>query len=107
VTSGVAPLDVSFTDLSNQLPTAWSWNFGDTGTSSVQHPDHQYTTDGDYTVSLTATNAIGSHTRVLPNLIQVPEPSGIVLLGSGVIGLVLLHARRRRICIQSGRPLHE
>jgi hypothetical protein len=107
VVSGDPPLDISFTDLSTEIPTGWSWDFGDTGTSGDQHPSHQYTTAGVYTVSLTATNPIGSHTRVLPNLILVPEPSGIVMLGSGVIGLVLLHARRRRICIQSGRPLHE
>jgi monoamine oxidase len=95
VTSGNAPLDVSFSDLSTQTPTGWSWNFGDTSASGDQHPSHQYTTPGTYTVSLTATNANGSHTRVLPNLIAVPEPPGIVMLGSGVIGLMLLQARRR------------
>jgi monoamine oxidase len=107
VTVGAPPLDVSFTDLSNQLPTGWSWDFGDTGTSGDQHPSHQYTTPGVYTVSLTATNPNGSHTRVMPNLISVPEPSATAMLGSGVIALVLLHARRRRSCIQAGRPLHE
>jgi monoamine oxidase len=95
VTSGNAPLDVSFSDLSTQTPTGWSWNFGDTGTSGDQHPSHQYTTLGTYTVSLTATNANGSHARVLPNLIVVPEPSGSVMLGSGIIGLMLLQTRRR------------
>jgi hypothetical protein len=93
-----APLDVSFTDLSNQIPTGWSWDFGDGGSSSVQHPTHQYTVPGDYTVSLTATNLNGSHTRVLPKLIAVPEPSGTVGLGVGVVGLLLLHAHRRRTC---------
>jgi monoamine oxidase len=96
VTAGNAPLDVDFTDLSNQLPTGWSWDFGDSGTSSVQHPMHQYTTPGDYTVSLTATNVNGSHTRVMPKLIAVPEPSGMILLVSGVFGLVILDAHRRR-----------
>jgi len=94
IVTGDPPLNVSFTDLSTELPTGWSWDFGDTGTSSVQHPSHLYTTAGDYTVSLTATNPIGSHTRVMPKLILVPEPSGIAMLGSGVIALVLLGARR-------------
>jgi PKD repeat protein len=94
VVIGDPPLDVSFTDLSTEVPTGWSWDFGDTGASSVQHPSHQYTTAGVYTVSLTATNSVGSHTRVLPKLIYVPEPSGIAMLGCGVIALVLLHARR-------------
>jgi monoamine oxidase len=95
ITSGLAPLDVSFSDLSTQLPTGWSWNFGDTGTSGAQHPDHQYSTPGDYSVSLTATNATGSHTRVLPNLISVPEPGGSIQLGAGIIGLILCHVHRR------------
>jgi monoamine oxidase len=99
-TLGPAPLDVSFSDLSNQLPTGWSWDFGDGGSSSVQHPDHQYTTAGSYTVSLTATNPNGSHTRVLPNLITVPEPSGTVGLAAGIGGLLLLQAHRRRTCAQ-------
>ena len=105
--SGAPPLDVSFTDLSTELPTGWSWDFGDTGTSSDQHPSHQYTTPGTYTVSLTATNPIGSHTRVLPKLILVPEPSGVAMFGSGVIALVLFHARRPRSRIQPGRPPQE
>jgi monoamine oxidase len=107
VESGGPPLDVSFTDLSTDLPTGWAWDFGDTGSSSDQHPSHVYTTPGVYTVSLTATNATGSHTRVLPNLIHVPEPSGIAMLCSGVAVLGLLHARRRQSRTQAGRPLHE
>jgi monoamine oxidase len=107
VVSGAPPLDGSVTDLSTEFPTGWSWDFGDTGTSGDQHPTHQYTTPGVYTVSLTATNPIGSHTRVLPKLINVPEPSDIAMLGSGVITLVLLHARRSRSRIQAGRPSQE
>jgi len=105
VTSGDAPLDVSFNDLSTQLPTGWSWDFGDTGTSGDQHPTHQYTTPGVYTVSLTATNPIGSHTRVQPKLIAVPEPSGPLGLVCGLIGLHLLDARRRRLRTGRERPL--
>ena len=107
LTMGGAPLDVSFTDMSNQIPTAWSWDFGDGGSSSLEHPSHQYTTPGVYSVSLTATNPDGSHTRVLPNLIAVPEPSGIVGLRAGVVGLLLLDARRRRNQMRSRRGLDE
>jgi hypothetical protein len=59
-TSGNAPLLVSFTDLSSNAPTAWSWTFGDGGSSSAQHPSHTYTVAGTYTVTLTASNAFGS-----------------------------------------------
>jgi hypothetical protein len=70
-------------------------NFGDTGTSSDQHPEHQYTTPGVYSVSLTATNANGSHTRVLPDLISIPEPAGLLMLAAGMIELLWLDASRR------------
>ena len=97
------PLDVDFTDLSSQVPTGWTWDFGDTGSSSIQDPSYQYTTPGTYTVSLTATNATGTHTRVMPNLIFVPEPSVVAGLGSGVVALALLNARRRGARGQRGR----
>lgn len=102
VVSGEPPLDVSFTDLSTEFPTGWSWDFGDTSASSSQDPSHQYTTPGIYTVSLTATNPIGSHTRVLPKLIFVPEPSGVAMFGSGVVAMLMLRARRQRCCAQTG-----
>ena len=60
VTSGTAPLAVTFTDQSTNSPTSWSWNFGDGGTSTAQNPSHTYTAAGTYTVSLTAANAGGS-----------------------------------------------
>ena len=100
VVTGAAPLDVTFTDLSNQLPTAWAWDFGDTGTSGDQHPNHQYTVPGTYTVSLSATNPNGSHTRVQPLLILVPEPSLHSTLVSGIFGLVLMKARRRLLAMR-------
>jgi len=102
VESGEPPLDVSFNDLSTGSPTTWSWDFGDTGGSVEQSPDHQYTLPGSYTVSLTVTNSTGSHTRVLPNLIVVPEPSVIVMLGTGAIGLALLRASRRSQRVRPG-----
>ena len=51
---------VKFTDLSTGPPTSWSWNFGDGQTSAEQNPSHVYTATGTYTVSLTATNPMGS-----------------------------------------------
>ena len=51
---------LSFTDASTGSPTAWSWSFGDGGTSTVQHPTHTYSAAGAFTVALTATNAGGS-----------------------------------------------
>ena len=51
---------VSFVDASTLTPTAWYWNFGDGTTSNLKNSTHSYTTDGAYTVSLTASNPFGS-----------------------------------------------
>ena len=71
VTSGTAPLNVQFNDTSTGLPTVWNWNFGDGNSSTVQNPTHTYSTAGNYTVALTATNAAGSNTTTKSNYIKV------------------------------------
>jgi len=70
LTSGGVPLTTDFTDLS-QAASSWSWNFGDTGTSTAQNPTHTYTAMGTYTVTLIATNEFGSDTMVKTNYITV------------------------------------
>ncbi len=72
-TSGDAPLDVYFTDLSSGSPTSWDWTFGDGGSSAAQHPSHTYTSGGQYTVSLEACNSAGCDTETKPNYIDVTE----------------------------------
>ncbi len=54
--------DVSFTDLSTNEPTSWSWDFGDGITSTEQNPMHTYASEDTYTVCLTASNSSGSDT---------------------------------------------
>jgi hypothetical protein len=71
LTQGYAPLIVQFYDItSNGTPESWFWNFGDGGTSTQQHPVHQYTNAGLYHVSLTVTNANGSNSAVKQNYID-------------------------------------
>lgn len=62
-TSGYAPLTVNFTDQSTGSPTSWNWNFGNGSiNSTVQSPTHTYSTAGNYTATLTASNAASSST---------------------------------------------
>ena len=82
-TSGTAPLSVSFTDLSTENPTSWSWDFGDSGTSTDQNPTYIYNTDGTFTVSLTATNADGSDTETKVDYVIVDPGGGMT--GEGYI----------------------
>jgi PKD repeat protein len=51
---------ISFTDLSTNSPDSWEWDFGDGGTSTAADPTHTYTTNGTFTVCLTAGNLAGS-----------------------------------------------
>lgn len=55
--------DLSFTDVSLNDPTYWSWDFGDGGTSTLENPVHLYTTDGTFLVCLTAGNIAGEDTE--------------------------------------------
>jgi len=63
---GSAPLTVTFTDLSFNAPTAWSWDFGDGTNATVQNPVHTFDRPGVYTVSLDAANPYGSSTTSRP-----------------------------------------
>ncbi|MCF8257260.1 MAG: PKD domain-containing protein [Flavobacteriales bacterium] len=70
-------VNVSFTDLSTNSPTTWSWNFGDGGaTSSAQNPVRSYAAPGQYTVSLTASNGSGSDVETKVNYITVTQGGG-------------------------------
>jgi alpha-tubulin suppressor-like RCC1 family protein len=53
---------IQFTDASYGPPTSWSWSFGDGATSGAARPAHGYSTAGDYSVTLTVANALGSST---------------------------------------------
>jgi len=64
-TGPVVGTTVRFTDSSTGSPTSWSWDFGDSAsggsnTSSSQNPTHAFSAAGSYTVTLTATNAVGN-----------------------------------------------
>lgn len=69
--SGTTPLAVQFTDTSTLNPTRWVWNFGDGHSSTMQNPSHTYTTPGNYNVSLTATNTVGTNTTTMTQFIVV------------------------------------
>ncbi|MDI9358275.1 MAG: PKD domain-containing protein [Phycisphaerales bacterium] len=70
---------ISFTDVSQPQPTsAWAWNFGDGGTSTLQNPKHAYKATGNYTVRLNVTGSIGSCVSNVSQVVPVqfnPRPS--------------------------------
>ncbi len=55
-----------FVDFSANAPTSWSWDFGDPGSgaadaSTAKNPQHVFTAPGQYAVTLTVSNAVGSN----------------------------------------------
>ncbi len=72
-TAGLTPLLVQFTDQSapgTSPITAWSWTFGDAGTSTAQNPSHTYASPGGYAVSLHVTTADGQNAKTRTAYIQ-------------------------------------
>jgi PKD repeat protein len=72
--SGVAPLQVQFTDDSTNTPTSWIWDFGAGILSDIQNPLVTYLGAGTYTVKLIATNAAGSDQETKTDYIAVAPP---------------------------------
>jgi gliding motility-associated-like protein len=84
--SGCSPLVVNFQDLSSGSPTSWNWDFGNGNTSSLQNPTAAYFTPGLYTITLTVTNAGGSHTLTRSNYISVYEMPTVNFVADNTIG---------------------
>lgn len=64
---------IQFTDASTNNPSSWNWTFngGSPSSSTAQNPSITYSTPGNYTVSLEATNTTGSNTETKTNYITV------------------------------------
>ncbi|HWQ65359.1 MAG TPA: PKD domain-containing protein, partial [Methanospirillum sp.] len=62
-TTGILPLNVTFTDTSIGDPTWWSWNFGDTTPNvTIRNPSHSYTSGGLYQATLIIRNTSSNQT---------------------------------------------
>jgi PGF-pre-PGF domain-containing protein len=84
VTSGYAPLDVQFTDLSKNA-TGWYWDFGDGITSTEQNPLHNYSAAGKYIVNLTVINSNGTASRLgIITVLQRPKIFPVANIGTNV-----------------------
>ncbi len=72
---------LAFTNTSNYA-TSYSWDFGDGSTSTEESPTHTYATDGSFTITLTATNDLGSNTRSVDVLLSSSVLTDEVLQGA-------------------------
>src|ERR1051325_6597850 len=68
---------LGFFDLSTNGPTAWSWSFpgGTPSTSNLQNPTVVFNTAGTYTVSLSASNFLGTSNPKTMTIKVLPNPA--------------------------------
>jgi PKD repeat protein len=71
-TNGVAPLTVTFTNLSSGA-TDYAWDFGDGQTSTNASPVNTYTNTGTFSVTLTAVGPGGTNALTRTNYIVVTD----------------------------------
>ncbi|HXH18481.1 MAG TPA: PKD domain-containing protein [Chitinophagales bacterium] len=77
--AGCANLPVTFSDRSITTYgtiNSWSWNFGDGIASTTQHPNHLYQQDGNFAVTLFATNTKGCSDSQTKTVTVHPMPQG-------------------------------
>ena len=83
--SGIAPLPVTFRDLSTGSPSSWYWEFGDGVNTTIQNPEHTYQVPGVYVVSLKAMNEKSSGYGVWDQYITVTEAPAPMRLPKEII----------------------
>jgi PKD repeat protein len=84
--SGCAPLLVNFTDSSQGNPTSWKWDLGNGTISFLKNPAVTYFAPGQYTVTLTVTNASGSNQVVKTQFISVYGIPSVSFSGTPTMG---------------------
>ncbi|TWI90689.1 gliding motility-associated-like protein [Chitinophaga japonensis] len=93
--SCTTPFIVNFqnnTTVANNVALSYRWDFGDGTTSTATNPQHTYTREGAFTVTLTATTPGGcTQTLTMPDYIQISQmqpdfaPDGSVCAGQPVL----------------------
>lgn len=79
-----------FTNTSSGGALTFQWDFGDSTISTSPNPTHTYAAEGDYTVTLTAVNVVGSDvTTAVVSIVAAPQASFIattpVTLGTATV----------------------
>ncbi|MCK9580324.1 MAG: PKD domain-containing protein [Methanoregula sp.] len=105
ISSGLSPLAVRFTDMSDGSPTSWSWDFDNDGTidSTEQDPVCVYQEPGNYTVTLEAGNSFRTRKITLTEIIAVRQPGpGVMFAANNTTGYPPMSVRFKDL--SSGTP---
>jgi PKD repeat protein len=87
--TGIAPLAVTFSDLSVGDVDTWSWDFDNDGTedSTEQSPSYTYTAPGVYTVTLDVSGNGGADTVTQASYVTVYDPAVADFTGAPLSGI--------------------
>ena len=91
--SGEVDEDIQFTGFATggTEPYTWAWDFGDGETADVQNPTHAYTEAGEYTATLTVTDA-AENVETDTAMVTVTEPEPVIEIGDITGGLLKVTA---------------
>ncbi len=80
--------NIRFTDNSSIATgsvVSWSWDFGDSHTSTLQNPNNTYSVTGSYTVSLTSTSDLGCSGSTTQTIIISNKPTANFAYTTGTL----------------------
>ncbi len=72
---------VSYVDQSSNVNgtiTQWEWDFGDLSTTTIQNPNHGYSSPGDYDVELVVTSSLGCTDTLIKEIHVDEAPQAII-----------------------------
>jgi gliding motility-associated-like protein len=77
--SGIAPVNVLFSDNSTGALLNWSWNFGEGGTGNGLNQNYTFTQPGTYTITETVTDSLGCTDTFEATIVVHENPSFITV----------------------------
>ncbi|MEZ5026488.1 MAG: M43 family zinc metalloprotease [Chitinophagales bacterium] len=86
-TSACPGSTINFSDLSTYSPTSWSWavspnsgwSFTGGTNASSQNPKIMFNTNGNFTITLTASNSFGSDAETKNDFISISTPASVAI----------------------------
>ena len=111
--------DVTFTITgASEAIATYSWNFGDSGTSTDASPTYKYDDPGDYTVTCTITDAYGNSGPATQHSITIKEVEEVDFLAQYwwiiliiiivvILVIILLLAKRKKPEEEEEAPMEE
>ena len=97
---------VSFTDASSDVDgtvTAWNWDFGDGGATTIQNPNHIFADNGTFSVCLTVTDSDGLTDQMCKEDLVAPSPANH---RPTTLACRRIYEFRRHASRDTGQPRH-